>query len=105
MKTIEELEREADLRKAEFEAKVDEIRERLMPKKIAEEALRTVSAPGSAAADAMLDAARRSPVLALTLAAGAGWLILKTRGKSRRSKRARSNDKRLKEVSYVNARR
>lgn len=105
MKTIEELEREADLRKAEFEAKVDEIRERLMPKKIAEEALRTVSAPGSAAADAMLDAARRSPVLALTLAAGAGWLILKTRGKTRRSKRARSNDKRLKEVSYVNARR
>lgn len=105
MKSIEELESEADLRKAEFEAKIDEIRERLMPRKIAEEALRTVSPSGSPAAEDMLDAARRSPVLSLTLAAGAAWLIFRTRGKSRRPKRNRSNHKRLKEVSYVSSRR
>jgi hypothetical protein len=105
MNKLEELQREADRRKAEFEAKVDEIRERLQPRKIAEEALRTVTPPGGLPGDAVLDAARRSPLLALTLAAGAGWLFMKSRNKGRRPRRGRANEKRLKEVSYVNARR
>ena len=106
MKSIEALEREADRRKAELEARIDQIRERLSPQAIAEEALRTFSTPGNAASDAVVDTAKRNPLLVLTLAAGAGWLFLNARKKSvRKSRRARSNRKRVKELTYVNPRR
>ena len=106
MKSIEELEQEADRRKAELEAKIDQIRERLMPQKIAEEALRSFATPANAATDAVIDTAKRNPLLVLTLAAGAGWFILNARKNSvRKSRRARSNRKRVKELTYVNTRR
>jgi predicted NBD/HSP70 family sugar kinase len=106
MKSIEELEREADRRKAELDAKVDRIRERLMPQNIAEEALRSFATPANAATDAVLETAKRSPLLVLTLAAGAGWLLLNARKNPvRKPRRARSNRKRVKELTYVSTRR
>ena len=106
MKSIEALEREADRRKAELETRIDQIRKRLSPQVIAEEALRTLSTPGNAASDAVVDTAKRNPLLVLTLAAGAGWLFLNARKNSvRKSRRARSNRKRVKELTYVSPRR
>jgi hypothetical protein len=106
MKSVAELEREADRRKVQFETKVDEIKRRLMPQRLADEALRAISLPGTAATDAVVDTARRNPLLVLALAAGAGWFFVMSRQKVLGgSKRTHRNHKRMKEIGYVNSRR
>jgi hypothetical protein len=106
MKSVEELEREADRCRVQFETKVDQIRHRLMPQRLADEALRAISLPGTAATDAVVDTAKRNPLLVLALAAGAGWFLVTNRQKLLSgSKRTRRNHKRMKEIGYVNSRR
>jgi hypothetical protein len=106
MKTIEELERDADHRKTQFEARIEQIRQRLMPQNIADEALGALALPGIKSSDAMIDTARRNPFVILGLAAGAGWLFLNARQRALRSrKRTRRNHKRVKEIEHVSPRR
>jgi ElaB/YqjD/DUF883 family membrane-anchored ribosome-binding protein len=102
MAKVEALEREADRCKAQFEARLEQVKQRLSPAGIAEEALNALDLRGRAATAAAIDSVRRNPLLALGLAAGAGWLILGARQSAvRTSKRARtSKQKRVKEVDY-----
>jgi len=107
MATIEELEREADRRKSRFEARLEEVKQRLTPAGIADEALRAIDVSGRSVTAAAVDTARRSPLLALGLAAGAGWLFLGARQSAlRASRRARTNQhKKLKEIGHGNGNR
>lgn len=106
MKSIPDLEREADRRKTEFEAKVEEIKRRLAPQRLADEAMRAISPPGLAGTDAFVDTAKRNPLLILALAAGAGWFLVNSRQKAiNGSKRRRRQRKRLKEIEYASSRR
>ena len=102
MATIEELEHEADRRKSRFEARLDEVKRRLTPSGIADEALRAIDISGRSASVAAADTARRNPLLALGLAAGAGWLLLGARQSAlRASRRARTNpQKKMKEIGH-----
>jgi ElaB/YqjD/DUF883 family membrane-anchored ribosome-binding protein len=107
MATIEELEHEADRRKLRFEARLDEVKRRLTPSGIADEALRAIDSSGKTASVAAVDTARRNPLLALGLAAGAGWLLLGARQSAlRASRRARTNShKKMKEIGHGNGNR
>ena len=104
MATVEDLEREADRRKSQFEARLEQVKQRLTPAGIADEALRAIDISGRSATAAAVDTARRNPLLALGLAAGAGWLILGARQSARRaSRRARNNQhKKMKEIGHGN---
>ena len=107
MATIEDLEREADRRKSQFESRLEQIKQRLTPAGIADEALRALDVTGRSATAAAVDTARRNPLLALGLAAGAGWLILGARQSAiRASKRARTHQqKKMKEIGHGNGNR
>ena len=107
MATVEDLEREADRRKSQFEARLEQVKQRLTPAGIADEALRAIDISGRSATAAAVDTARRNPLLALGLAAGAGWLILGARQSARRaSSRARNNQhKKMKEIGHGNGNR
>jgi ElaB/YqjD/DUF883 family membrane-anchored ribosome-binding protein len=107
MATIEDLEREADRRKSRFEARLEQVKQRLTPAGIAGEALRAIDVSGRSATAAAVDTARRNPLLALGLAAGAGWLILGARQSAlRASRRARTNQhKKMKEIGHGNGNR
>lgn len=99
--TIADLEREADRCKQQLETRVEQVRRRLTPQGIADDALRALALPGRTATDALLDTARRNPLLLLGLAAGVGWLILNARQTAfRSSKRARHNNNRPREIGY-----
>ncbi|MGH6875495.1 MAG: hypothetical protein ACREDW_10795 [Aestuariivirgaceae bacterium] len=102
MAKVEALEREADRCKAQFETRLEQVKQRLSPAGLAEEAMNAVDFPGRVATAAVLDSVRRNPLLALGLAAGAGWLILGARHSAvRGSKRARTRkQKRMKEIDY-----
>jgi ElaB/YqjD/DUF883 family membrane-anchored ribosome-binding protein len=102
MPTIEALEHEADRRKLQFESRLEQVKQRLTPAGIADEALRALDVSGRSATAAAVDTARRNPLLALGLAAGAGWLILGARQSAiRASKRARTDhSKRMKEIGH-----
>jgi ElaB/YqjD/DUF883 family membrane-anchored ribosome-binding protein len=102
MATLESLEREADRCKAQFEDRLEQVKQRLSPAGIAAEALKALELPGRAATAAAMDSVRRNPLLALGLAAGAGWLFLGARQSAVRTpKRARtSKQRRMKEVDY-----
>jgi ElaB/YqjD/DUF883 family membrane-anchored ribosome-binding protein len=102
MATIEDLEREANRRKSQFESRLEQVKRRLTPAGIAEEAFRALDVSGRSATTAAVDTARRNPLLALGLAAGAGWLILGARQSAlRASKRARTNQpKKMKEIGH-----
>jgi ElaB/YqjD/DUF883 family membrane-anchored ribosome-binding protein len=101
MATIEDLEREANRRKSQFESRLEQVKRRLTPAGIAEEAFRALDVSGRSATAAAVDTARRNPLLALGLAAGAGWLILGARQSARASKRARTNQpKKMKEIGH-----
>jgi hypothetical protein len=101
MTTVAELEQEADRCKMRFEARVEQIRRRLMPERIADEVLRALKLPGRTATEAVVDTALRNPFLVLGLAAGAGWLFVSARQTAlRASKRARSSHKRMKEIAH-----
>lgn len=101
MKSVAELEREADRRKAQFETKVEAIKRRLTPQGLADEALRAISSPRTTGRDAVADTAKRNPLLILALAAGAGWFFATNRQKALSGlKRTRRNHKRMKEITY-----
>jgi ElaB/YqjD/DUF883 family membrane-anchored ribosome-binding protein len=102
MTKLESLEREADRCKAQFEARLEQVKQRLSPAGIAEEALKALDLPGRSATAAAMNSVRRNPLLALGLAAGAGWLFLGARQSAvRGSKRARtSKQKPVKEVDH-----
>ena len=107
MASIEDLEREADRRKSQFESRLEQVKQHLTPRGIAEEALRALDVSGRSATAAAVDTARRNPLLALGLAAGAGWLILGARQSAlRASRRARTNQhKKMKEIGHGNGNR
>jgi ElaB/YqjD/DUF883 family membrane-anchored ribosome-binding protein len=102
MGKVDSLEREADRCRAQFEARLEQVKQRLSPAGIAEEAVKALNLPGRAATAAALNSVRRNPLLALGLAAGAGWLLLGARQSAVRTpKRARtSTQRRMKEVDY-----
>jgi ElaB/YqjD/DUF883 family membrane-anchored ribosome-binding protein len=102
MAELDALEREADRCKAQFEARLEQVKQRLSPASIAEEAVMALDLPGRAAKAATMNSVRRNPLLALGLAAGAGWLLLGARHSAVRTpKRARtSKQRRMKEVNY-----
>lgn len=101
--TIADLEQEADRCKQQFETRVEQVRRRLTPQNIADDALRALALPGRNTADALVDTARRNPLLLVGLAAGVGWLILNARQTAfRSSKHARHNNNRLREIEYGN---
>lgn len=99
MVKVEALERESKRCRSQFEARLREVKQRLSPAGLAEEALKAFDVSGRAATTAAMDSVRRNPLLALGLAAGAGWLMLGARHSA--SKRARnSKRKRMKEVNH-----
>lgn len=102
MAELDSLEREADRCKAQFEARLEQVKRRLSPASIAEDAVEALDLPGRAAKAAVMNSVRRNPLLALGLAAGAGWLLLGARQSAVRTpKRARtSKQRRMKEVNY-----
>jgi hypothetical protein len=107
MTSLEALEREADRRKSQFEARLEQVKHRLTPAGLADEALRALDVSGRSATAAAVETAKRNPLLALGLAAGAGWLILGARQSAKRaSKRARTDQhKKMKEISHGNGNR
>ena len=100
--TIADLEREADRCKQQLETRVEQVRRRLTLQSIAEDALRALALPGRTVTDALVDTARRNPLLLVGLAAGVGWLILNVRQTAfRSSKRSRhNNNNRPREIAY-----
>jgi ElaB/YqjD/DUF883 family membrane-anchored ribosome-binding protein len=101
--SIADLEREADRRKQQFKTRIDQVRRRLTPQNIADDALRALALPGRNAADALVDTARRNPLFLAGVAAGVGLLILNARQTAfRSSKHARHNNNRLREIGYGN---
>ena len=102
MAKLDSLEREADRCKAQFEARLEQVKKRLSPAGIAEEAVKALDLPRRAATAAAMNSVRRNPLLALGVAAGAGWLLLGARQSAVRTpRRARtSKQKRMKEADY-----
>jgi ElaB/YqjD/DUF883 family membrane-anchored ribosome-binding protein len=102
MAELDALEQEADRCKAQFEARLEQVKQRLSPASIAEEAVKALDLPARAAKAAAMNSVRRNPLLALGLAAGAGWLLLGARHSAVRTpKRVRtSKQRRMKEVNY-----
>jgi ElaB/YqjD/DUF883 family membrane-anchored ribosome-binding protein len=102
MAELDSLEREAGRCKAQFEARLEQVKQRLSPASIVEDAVQALDLPGLAAKAAVMNSVRRNPLLALGLAAGAGWLLLGARQSAVRTpKRARtSKQRRMKEVNY-----
>jgi hypothetical protein len=99
MADVARLEIDADRRKRDFENSLRRFQQRLTPREIAEEALRTVDVSGQTAMFALADTVRKNPTLTIGLAAGAGWLLYRARSTVRReAKRARKRNHRTKEV-------
>jgi hypothetical protein len=103
MSQIHELETEADRRKLQFEATIVQIRQRVSPERIVDDAVQMLEVPGIRAAEALKGAARRNPVLFGMLAGAAGWLFLRILPRQRGVKRNRSHHKRAKELGYGNS--
>ena len=90
MAELDSLEQEADRCKAQFEARLEQVKQRLSPAGIAAEAVKALDLPGRAAKAAAMNSVLRNPLLALGLAAGAGWLLSGARQSAvRNPKRAR----------------
>ena len=103
MADVERLEIDADRRKRDFENSLRRFQQKLTPREIAEEALRSVDVPGQAAMFALADTVRKNPILTIGLAAGAGWLLYRARSTARReAKRTRSRNQGTKEVAHGN---
>jgi ElaB/YqjD/DUF883 family membrane-anchored ribosome-binding protein len=99
MVDVARLENDADRRKRDFENSLRRFQQRLTPREIAEEALRTVDVPGQTAMFALAHTVRKNPILTIGLAAGAGWLLYRARSTARReAKRARKRNHNTKEV-------
>ena len=99
MSEVERLETEADRRKRDFENSLRRFQQKLTPRDLADEALRTVDLPSRTAMFALTDTIRKNPVLAIGLAAGAGWLFYRARSTARQEvKRTRIRNQRTKET-------
>jgi hypothetical protein len=78
MNTIEALEAEADRRRADFTKSLGQVRRKLTPLGLADEALRLID-PQKQVIAAAGQSVRRNPLPAISVLLGLSWLVLNTR--------------------------